>query len=98
MALIPILQRLGLQFILDGLEIILNHNYFLFDNEFFQQIHGFAMGTKAARNCADLSVAFKEVIMFDALPEFYPQDIAKHMRLTSGILMMFSMSGLNNLM
>ena len=77
-ALIPILQRFGLQFILDGLEIILNHNYFLFDNEFFQQIHGFAMGTKAARNCADLSVAYKEVIMFDTLPQFYPQDIVKH--------------------
>ena len=77
-ALIPILQRFGLQFILDGLEVFLNHNYFMFDDEYYQQIHGFAMGTKAARNCADLGVAYKEVIMFDSLPQFYPRDVVEH--------------------
>ncbi len=76
-ALIPILQRFGLQFILDGLEVILNHNYFLFDDDFYQQIHGFAMGTKAAVNCANLGVAFKEVKMFDTLPQLYPYDVAR---------------------
>ena len=77
-AIIPILQRFGLQFILDGLEIILNHNYFMFDDDFYQQIHGFAMGTKAATCCANLGVAFKEVQMFERLPLLYPYDVAQH--------------------
>ena len=76
--LIPILQRFGLQFIIDGLEIILEHNYFLFDDEFYQQIHGFAMGTKAAVNCANLSVGYLEVKWFERLPRFYPQDFVQH--------------------
>ena len=76
--LIPILQRFGLQFILDGLEIILGHNYFLFADEFFQQIHGFAMGTKAAVNCANLGLAFLEVRAFDELPKLYPYDFVKY--------------------
>ena len=76
--LIPILQRFGLQFILDGLEIILNHNYFFFADEFYQQIHGFAMGTKAAVNCANLGVAYLENKWFDILPQFYPPDFVQH--------------------
>ena len=72
--LIPILQRFGLQFILDGLEIILGHNYFLFADQFFQQTHGFAMGTKAAVNCANLSLGYLEVKAFDELPKLYPYD------------------------
>ena len=77
-AIIPILQRFGLQFILDGLDIILSHNYFMFDDDFYQQIHGFAMGTKAAVNCANLGVAYKEVKFFERLPLLYPCDVAKH--------------------
>ena len=77
-ALIPSLQRFGLQFILDGLEIILNHNYFLFDCVFYQQIHGFAMGTKAAVDCANLSVGYLEVKWFDRLPLLYPPDYVRH--------------------
>ena len=75
--LIPILQRFGLDFIIDGLEIILEHNYFLFGDEFFQQIHGFAMGTKAAVNCANLGVGYLEVQMFDQLPTYYPFDFVQ---------------------
>ena len=77
-AVIPILQRFGLQFIIDGLEVILEHNYFLYDNVFYQQIHGFAMGTKAAVDCANLGVAFLEVKTFDQLYRIYPHDYARH--------------------
>ena len=77
-ALIPSLQRFGLQFILDGLEIILNHNYFLFDCVFYQQIHGFAMGTKAAVDCANLSVGYLEVKWCDRLSLLYPLDYVRH--------------------
>ena len=76
--LIPILQRFGLNFIIDGLEIILKHNYFLFADEYFQQIHGFAMGTKAAVNCANLGVGYLEIKLFDQLPHHYPYDFVKY--------------------
>ena len=72
--LIPILQRFGLEFIIDGLDIILGHNYFLFADKYFQQVSGFAMGTKAAVNCANLSLAYLEVKAFDQLPKLYPVD------------------------
>ena len=75
--LVPILQRFGLNFILDGLDVILKHNYFLFADKYFQQIHGFAMGTKAAVNCANLSVGYLEVKLFDQLPRHYPYDFVK---------------------
>ena len=36
------------------------------------------MGTKAAVNCANLSVGFLEVKAFDQLPRLYPYDFVKH--------------------
>ena len=77
-AIIPVLQRFGLQFILDGLEIIMQHNYFLYDEVYYHQIHGFAMGTKAAVDCANLSVGYLEVKWFDRLLLLYPVDFARH--------------------
>ena len=75
---IPILQRFGLEFIMKGLDIILDHNYFLFADEYYQQIHGFAMGTKAAVNCANLGLGYLEIKAFDELPKFYPFDFVEH--------------------
>ena len=75
---IPILQRFGLQFLIDGIEIILDHNYFLFADEYFQQIYGFAMGTKAAVNCANLGLGYLEVRAFDELPKYYPSDFVTY--------------------
>ena len=75
---IPILQRFGLDFIIQGLDIILDHNYFLFADEYYQQIHGFAMGTKAAVNCANLGLGFLEVTAFNELPRLYPLDFVEY--------------------
>ena len=75
---IPILRRFGLEFIMNGLDIILDHNYFLFADEYYQQIHGFAMGTKAAVNSANLGLAYLEIKAFDELPKLYPLDLVKH--------------------
>ena len=75
---IPILQRFGLNFILQGLDIILDHNYFLFADEYYQQIHGFAMGTKAAVNCANLGLGFLEIKAFEELPKLYPLDFVNY--------------------
>lgn len=71
---IPLLQRFSIAFINEALKIILENNFFCFDDKFVQQIKGFAMGTKAAVQCANLAVAYLEVKMFDLLPTIYPQD------------------------
>ena len=71
---IPLLQRFSLSFINEALKIILENNFFVFDEEFIQQIMGFAMGTKSAVQCANLSVAYLEVKMFALLPTIYPDD------------------------
>jgi len=71
---IPILQRFSKRFILRALQIILEFNFFLFNVMFHEQIKGFAMGTKAAVNAANLVVAYLEVKMFALLPTLYPPD------------------------
>ena len=73
-AQIPLLDRFSLAFICEALKIILENNVFEFNDEFLQQIKGFAMGTKAAVQCANLAVAYLEVKMFAILPTLYPRD------------------------
>lgn len=71
---LPIFQRFSKNFVLNALQIILDFNYFMFNDIFVKQIKGFAMGTKAAVNCANLTVGYLEVTMFDMLPTIYPND------------------------
>ena len=71
---IPLLQRFTLSFIIEALRLILDNNYFYFFGEFIRQILGFAMGTKSAVQCANLSVAYLEERMFALLPTVYPRD------------------------
>ena len=71
---IPLLDRFNVAFICEALKIILENNFFEFNDSFIQQIKGFAMGTKAAVQCANLAVAYLEVKMFAMLPTIYPQD------------------------
>ena len=68
-------RRFSKQFVLNALLIILENNFFLFDEYFVQQIKGFAMGTKCAVDCANLIVGYLEVKMFALLPTVYPVDV-----------------------
>ena len=72
--LIPLLRRFNLPFICEALQIILENNFFQFNDDYIQQIKGFAMGTKAAVQCANLSVAYLEIKMFEFLPTIFPKD------------------------
>ena len=72
---IPLLQRFSKAFVLNALKLILEYNFFKFCDFFVKQIKGFAMGTKAAVNSANLVVAFLEVTMFSLLPTIYPNDV-----------------------
>ena len=64
-------------------------------NDFYiKQVKGFAMGTKAAVNCANLTVGYLEVTMFDLLPTVYPTDFVDSLfGITSDFWTICSISG-----
>ena len=55
-----ILNRFSIQFILEALEFILTNNNFKFDEIFYNQTEGTAMGTKCAPPYPYLVVGYKE--------------------------------------
>ena len=71
---IPFLRRFTKAFILEGLSIILEFNYFYINNYFYHQIKGTAMGTIFAVVGSNLTVAYFEEKMFAILPQIYPKD------------------------
>ena len=71
---IPILKRFSKQFIIEGMALILENNYFYINNLFIHQVKATAMGTHAAVVFAKLTVAFLEVKLFIRLPEIFSRD------------------------
>ena len=74
---IPILKRFSKQFIIEGMSLILENNYFHINNLFIHQVKGTAMGTHAAVVFANLSVAFLEVKLFIRLSEIFSRDVVE---------------------
>ena len=72
---IPILKRFSKQFIIEGMALISENNYFYINNVFIHQVKGTAMGTHAAVVLANLTVAFLEVNFFIRLPEIFSRDV-----------------------
>ena len=68
------MRRFNKQFILEGLSIILEFNYFYINGTYIHQIKGTAMGTKFAVVSTNSVVAYEEIKMFAVLPQLYPQD------------------------
>ena len=71
---IPLLKRFSKDFILDALFVILKYNYAYFDGHYYHQIKGTATGTTFAVVGANLVVAYKEVHLFQILPEIFPRE------------------------
>ena len=69
-----LLQRLNKQFILEGLSIILEFNYFYINGIYSHQIKGTAMRTKFTVVVSNLVVPYKEVKLFALLPQSYSHD------------------------
>ena len=67
-------QRFDVDFIADGLRIILENNIFKFDDVFYRQLTGTAMGTKVAVIYAILRMNFLELKLYSILPQYYPKD------------------------
>ena len=70
---IPLLRRVTKAFILEGLSIILEFNFF-YINYFCHQIKGTVMGTIFAVDGSNLTVAYFEEKMFAILLQIYPKD------------------------
>ena len=56
--------RFNKSFIMEGLKIVLENNYFSFENDFYLQQSGTAMGTKVAPTYATLVMGFLEDHMY----------------------------------
>ena len=70
---LPLLQHFNKPFILEGLSIILESNYFHKNGIYIHQIKGTAMRTKFAVDGSNLVVADKEIKMFGLLPQLHPR-------------------------
>ena len=68
---IPLLSRFTKTFILEGLSIILEFNYFYINNYFYHQIKGTAMRAIFAVVGSNLTVVYFEEKMFTILPKIY---------------------------
>ena len=73
-------SRFSKEFILEGLRLILENNNFHFDNQFFLQTKGTAMGTKVAPTYATLVMDFLEEKLYSVLPDVIDEDTSKYIR------------------
>ena len=70
---IALLRRFTKAFVLEGLSIILEFNYYYINNYFYHQIKGFAMDLLFVVG-SNLTVVYSEEKMFAILPQIYPKD------------------------
>lgn len=61
--------RFSAEFVLEGLRFILENNVFIFNDQFYLQVSGTAMGTKVAPNYATLTVGYKEIRLYKEIEE-----------------------------
>ena len=68
-------DRFNLDFIIDSLTLILENNFFQFNNENYLQTLGTAMGTKFAPVYATLTLAYLEDILYEKIGSEYGEDM-----------------------
>ncbi|XP_062610424.1 uncharacterized protein LOC134272191 [Saccostrea cucullata] len=73
-------ERFPKEFILEGLKIVLENNHFHFNNEFYIQIKGTAMGTKVAPSYATLVMGYLEDQLYGKIPELFDVDFANYIK------------------
>ena len=64
-----LIKRFDKDFIIKGLKIVLENNNFVFNNQYFNQSKGTAMGTKVAPTYASLVLGFLEEKLYHILQE-----------------------------
>ncbi len=63
------------EFIIDGLKLVLENNIMTFDNKYYLQINGTAMGTKMAPTYATLIMGFLELKLYQKIEQEYNHEI-----------------------
>ena len=67
--------RFSKEFVLESVKFILENNNLNFDNEYFNQIKGTAMGTIFAPTYANLTMGFFELKFYDLCRDKYGEDL-----------------------
>ena len=70
--------RFNIPFILESIDFILKNNTCVFDNEYFLQLQGTAMGTVCAPTYANLSMGYHEIKLYDLIKFNYNLDIGQY--------------------
>ena len=70
-------SRFTKEFLLDSMKFILQHNTFQFNELFFRQIRGTAMGTKVAPTYATLTIGFLEEKLYKSISEKFGEENGK---------------------
>lgn len=70
--------RFSKEFILEGLKLVLENNHFHFDEEFFLQTKGTAMGTKVAPTYATLVMGYLENTLFERTSEVFDAELSTY--------------------
>lgn len=73
-------QRFPKEFILEGLQVILENNTFFFDKQCFLQTKGTAMGTKVAPTYATLVMGYLENKMYESLKESFDEEFSNYIQ------------------
>ncbi|NQY54618.1 MAG: GIY-YIG nuclease family protein [Campylobacteraceae bacterium] len=71
-------QRYTPEFVLEGMEIILDNNLCQFDGEYYTQISGTFTGTIVAPTYSTLALAYLEIILEQKLSEKYSEEICAY--------------------
>ena len=73
-------QRFPSCFIIQSLSIILYNNNFKYQNKYYNQVSGTAMGTKVAPTYANLVMAFLEVTLFERCKTLFGAEIMESIK------------------
>ena len=73
-------NRFSKEFILEGLRVVLENNHFHFDNEFYLQIKGTAMGTKVAPTYATLVMGYLEDQLYNRSSTVFDQSFCEYIQ------------------
>ena len=68
-------EKISKDFILDGIQIILENNIFCFNNIYFKQNKGTAMGTEFAPVYATLTIGYLEEKLYSIIETKYDTDL-----------------------
>ena len=72
--------RIDRKFIIEGLQFVLENNYFLFNETAYRQKSGTAMGTKVAPTFANLVMGYHELKIYEHSSLTYGAEFSGHLK------------------